>query len=408
MSASRNRIINGLMAIGSVAIVLGISLAADRVLGAFAPAAPLPGSMELIFPPHAVQNYETVDFKYAAHINMLGLREREIQPKKPGVFRICAIGDSYTYGWGVEAEQTWLRKLEEKLIAAGLQVETINLGKPGSGPPFYSELAPKALPVLEPDLVIVALLMGNDMIAAAPESAPQGPGVAVTLARTLYPNITGILQRPKVPTSQISTQMPPSIASAENNIEWTRNTAQQFLKDWPAEERARYDKVDPRVRAAFEAGRFNPYMVDLALKSPEVYNHTLNLEDPWFKGTMGAVAAHLRIIDGVAKEVGAKTVAASLPDGPYVNDVAQANIQKVGYTVPVGIVDSDAPDMAVRKAAEEAGLPFITAAAEFKKHRAEPDLYFEFDGHLSAKGHALFAEAIAPQVEALVREANGK
>lgn len=406
MSSARARFTNAGLIVLSVVLVFGIALGADRLFGLWMPPPQMPGSMELIFPPNAEQTFESIEFKYTAHINHLGLRERELQPKKPGVFRICAIGDSYTYGWGVEAEQTWLRKLEENLTAKGLKVETINLGKPGSGPPDYSKVAQKALPILQPDLVIVAILMGNDIIASSPDSAQAGPGALVGFARALFPNFLRYLQRPKVPVDKITTQMPPQVSSAQDNINWTHNTALDFLNNkWTPEQKAAYQKIDPKVRAGFESGRFNPYMVDLAVKAPDVYNGTLDLNSEWIKGAVGAVAQHLQIIADVAAQQGAQTVVASLPDGPYVNDHAWASVQKVGYTVPQGMVDSDAPDKAVQMAAEQAALPCLSVAEAFKQHRAEPGLYFEFDGHLTPKGHALFAESIAPQVEALVRKA---
>lgn len=403
MEPKRTPVTNLAMALASVALVVLLSMGLDRAFGKVMPPATLPGAMELIFPPNAEQHYESIEFKYTARINKLGLREREIQPKQPGVFRICALGDSYTYGWGVEAEQTWLRKLEEKLNADGVKVETINLGKPGSGPPFYAELAQKALPLLEPDLVIVAVLMGNDIMAGNEDpSASASLSVPVKVARVLYPNLLRYFQRPGAPVEKRTTEMPPQVASAESNIEWTRNTAQEFLKKMSPEERARYDLIDPQVRAGFETGRFNPYMVDLALKAPEVYNATLNPEDPWFRGTIGKVGGYLRTIAQVADSVGAPVLVAALPDGPYVNDHAWRNVQKVGYKLPEGMVDSDGPDRAVRMAAEDAGLPFLSATDAFKQHRTEPDLYFPFDGHMTAKGHVLFAEAIAPQVKAAV------
>jgi lysophospholipase L1-like esterase len=405
MTSSRNHLLNAGLVLLSVAVVFGIALAADRVFGMVAPPPRLPGTMELIFPPHARQSYESIEFAYTAHINRLGLREREIEAKQPGVFRICAIGDSYTYGWGVEAEQTWLRRLEEILQARGLKVETINLGKPGSGPPDYSKLAQKALPMLQPDLVVVGILMGNDIIASAPDSViatRRGPAAAI--ASALFPNITRYLQRPHVPVEERTVQVPPQISTAEDNIKWTRNTAQDFLAKMTAQDRERYARLDPKVREGFETGRFNPYMVDLALKAPDVYNGTLKLDDPWIQEATGAVAEHLKIIAAAAEAEGAQTIVAALPDGPYVNDHAWRTVQGVGYEPTPGMVDSGAPERAVQMAAERAGLPFLSVASAFKQHRDDPGLYFEFDGHMTAKGHALFAESIAPLVEPFVRE----
>ena len=153
----KNIVRNLLLLAGAIVVVFLLTMAADRIAGRFSAAPPPPpGSRELIFPPNSEQSFETCDFKYTAHINSLGLRDREIGPKKPGTFRIVAIGDSFTYGWGVELEQAWIKQLEQNLLKAGYDVEVINCGKPGTGPPFFAEMAEKAIPILQPDLVISA------------------------------------------------------------------------------------------------------------------------------------------------------------------------------------------------------------------------------------------------------------
>ncbi len=67
--------------------------------------------------------------------NRLGYRDKEYAYEKPqGVFRILVLGDSQTFGQGVERlEDTWPKKLEEKLNA-GLspkRFEVLNVSGPG-------------------------------------------------------------------------------------------------------------------------------------------------------------------------------------------------------------------------------------------------------------------------------------
>ena len=51
--------------------------------------------------------------------------------KPPGVIRILGLGDSFTFGWGVSMEETFLKKLESRLgTLTGLNIETINTGIP--------------------------------------------------------------------------------------------------------------------------------------------------------------------------------------------------------------------------------------------------------------------------------------
>jgi lysophospholipase L1-like esterase len=68
------------------------------------------------------------------NINSLGFRDREIAAAKPaGVYRIVALGDSTTFGWGVPFEQTYPKVLEARLNAHPLipdcrKYEVINTG----------------------------------------------------------------------------------------------------------------------------------------------------------------------------------------------------------------------------------------------------------------------------------------
>jgi len=68
--------------------------------------------------------------------NDFGMRDRErAKPKPPGTFRIVALGDSITMGWGVQQDMTYPAQLERMLNAQppkgfqqGLRYEVLNLG----------------------------------------------------------------------------------------------------------------------------------------------------------------------------------------------------------------------------------------------------------------------------------------
>jgi lysophospholipase L1-like esterase len=72
--------------------------------------------------------------RVANHINQWGLRERDtVTPDKPdGERRIVCIGDSFTFGWGIPAEQNWVRLLEHALRQDGADVRTVNCGAAGT------------------------------------------------------------------------------------------------------------------------------------------------------------------------------------------------------------------------------------------------------------------------------------
>ena len=91
------------------------------------------GSMTLI--PAVVVRHTTREFDIWIKTNREGFRDREFpREKTPGVFRIMALGDSQTFGYGVDAKETYAKVLERLLNErARRRVEVINTGVPSTG-----------------------------------------------------------------------------------------------------------------------------------------------------------------------------------------------------------------------------------------------------------------------------------
>lgn len=97
-------------------------------------------------------------------INSLGLRDREVAREKPeGVFRICAVGDSFTFGTAIDVEETWPKALE-RLLRQNLEsdrVEVLNCGLEGLNLPQQAALLANRIVKLEPDLVILCVYIND-------------------------------------------------------------------------------------------------------------------------------------------------------------------------------------------------------------------------------------------------------
>jgi len=102
---------------------------------------------------------------YHLKTNSVGIREREIPFEKPGhVFRILLLGDSTSMGEGVELEETYLKQLGEILEANRIDnVETINAAIRGYGTDQELILFRRLGKRYNPDLVILAFFVYNDM-----------------------------------------------------------------------------------------------------------------------------------------------------------------------------------------------------------------------------------------------------
>lgn len=115
-----------------------------------------------------VAYYIGPEFEHKAVFNELGLRDREVLPKKPGEFRICVVGDSFTFGLGVEEEQTFVRRTEQLLrhrsdqVGIPMNIRIINCGV-GGGPYQQHEWLREVGLKLHPDLVVQAFFIGNDI-----------------------------------------------------------------------------------------------------------------------------------------------------------------------------------------------------------------------------------------------------
>ena len=83
-------------------------------------------------------------------------------PKKPGTFRILALGDSLTYGYGIAMEDTYPTVLEREL-GRSFRVEVLNLGVSGAQSEDIYNLVRKHLRVLKPQLVFYGVCL-NDFL----------------------------------------------------------------------------------------------------------------------------------------------------------------------------------------------------------------------------------------------------
>ena len=88
--------------------------------------------------------------------NSSGFRTQEFRPKDPDVIRIVTLGDSSTFGWGVDAEYTYQQLLETRLHADGVPAEVLNLGISGHTTRHGLGVFERYVRGLEPDRLIIS------------------------------------------------------------------------------------------------------------------------------------------------------------------------------------------------------------------------------------------------------------
>jgi len=95
-------------------------------------------------------------------ISLQGIRDQRdfAIPKPAGVYRIAALGDSFTFGMAVEEEDSWPRRLEAEL-AGRHAVEVINFGVMGYDTTQESRLLETKVPAFQPDLIIICYCLND-------------------------------------------------------------------------------------------------------------------------------------------------------------------------------------------------------------------------------------------------------
>jgi lysophospholipase L1-like esterase len=109
-----------------------------------------------------------LEFDTAVSIDQHGLRGAEVCARDRSRLRVLALGDSFTFGVGVEDDQPWIVGLAGVLGAAGFPAEGLNAGAPGYGVPDAADWLEVYGAEIDPDLVLLAVFPGNDLYDAAP------------------------------------------------------------------------------------------------------------------------------------------------------------------------------------------------------------------------------------------------
>jgi hypothetical protein len=105
------------------------------------------------------QSYEADLF-----INSAGMRDEE-RSADPNAYRIAVFGDSFAFGQGVAADQTFPKQLEKKLQRdSGVPVQVFNFATPGLNTQAELSLLKDRYARFTPNLVIFQYTLGDDSI----------------------------------------------------------------------------------------------------------------------------------------------------------------------------------------------------------------------------------------------------
>lgn len=316
------------------------------------------GRMGYRLKPGAQTRFKTASFETDLAINSSGVRDDEIGPKRPDERRIVVLGDSLVLSVQVPLEQTFCKRLEDRLnhdpAFAGYHYRVIDAGVQGYGPVeewlFYEHIASR----LEPDLVLVGLFVGNDAIEAADQAwrldADDRPGAqAKASARAA------------------------ALAWGQRTVR--RSMVLQML-------RVRLLLLTERLGLSGNRGLERPLTSYLPRPPQDVQRGLAVTRD-----CVTRIAA-------LASARNARTAIVLLPARLQVNDTDFANLQEIVAQHGETLARNGATD---RFKAALAGLPIpvMDALPPLFEAPRRRETFFEDTVHLTPRGHQIVADALA-------------
>jgi len=296
---------------------------------------------------------------YGSKLNSRGFNDAEFQPKKKGVFRIVALGDSFTFGV-VPRENNYLKVTEKALQDKGYDVEILNMGIISTGPKDYvSVLANEGLE-LDPDLVLVSFFMGNDFTDDITQKEKGGYSYVASLLGYVF-------------------------------------SIRPSLHDWANFDTDVYDDNKPTLnRETFlkesEAGNSYVFMLAGSRKNSSV-----------FESAYKEVATQLEELRRLSESNGVKIAFAVLPeqtqlDLPLREEVKEANLDKYS-----GEYDFSYPNAVLDEWLQKNNFSYVDLYKPFQEaHDRGLTLYKPNDTHWNIAGNELAAEEIEKYLEETV------
>lgn len=365
-------------------LLIGVVLAvvADGICGYLLPK----DRADLVFPAFSRAHHQSSEFDVMVRINNLGFRGANVARAKHKK-RVVVLGDSFAFGWGVDVDCTWIAQLEREFP----DMEWLNLGQGGTHPGDQVQLARKAIPLLQPDLVIASVLQGNDMHQLMRAIAYQRGEHSVALPQSVA------AEKPEARYMPYLRRLLPHLAMrfarpVQIGERWNQE-AKAILASFSPQHRTRYAQLPAPVRTAFEAAMLNPSLLFEAMHHPNAPCAAADTTLPLTHDAMMRLRDHMAELRAVCRANDARFITISLPNRPYGCADCAGQLQQVGYTVQhCHALDADA---AFGWAAQSAEVAHIAVGAHMT---LAPSMFYPLDGHWNAYGNRIFAQTLIQQL----------
>jgi lysophospholipase L1-like esterase len=308
--------------------------------------------------------------------------------KKPGVFRIAVLGDSFTFGALIRERHVYVDVVGRLLSKQSARpIEVANLGVSAYAVPQERATLEEEGPGLKPDLVLVALYLGNDL----QETLGLHKRAFSSAGRLVEIKDHHIVNGRMVP-------IPPSERPHGLKV-WLRDHSRFYsiLADqMKAIQVVR--GVGTRVGViARERTTLSPELKEQMLWSGWGMVSLLRETPPALEDAWRLVFANLEAMKVLSGNLGARFAVVLIP---YPVQLVAGLRQEQQRSLGVSDADLDLtkPNLRVAAWGRAKGVPVLDLLEAFRKAPKPADLYCPEDVHWNDRGHAWAGRALAAQL----------
>lgn len=343
----------------------------------------------IIFEPNSTARYRTLEFDFVANINSLGLRDREITVEKGDKYRILCFGDSWTYGWGVNIEDSWPKILEQYLLTNGFEnIEVINCGRPDQHTSTYKKYIEKIVPLLKPDLVLVGVLQLDDLAQLFTNNFIFNQSLSIkNFARKIK---SGIMRYLRYSFN--------NIISPSKTIEITsgwEKTSTSWISNFKHWQQLRFSTLNDSVQSLFRSGNLEPGLLDFYLNYTDRITIFNNQNHPATKFSINEMDKDFKEMKDICYTYNSDLIFINIPINYFTGHVV---IRTPSDVLNSYFEKNNNIDSIYRSIANASNLPYIELTDHFINLQNKTEYLFKYDGHPTEKGYEEIAKYIGKQL----------
>jgi len=341
-------------------------------------------------------------YHYGVHNKLANLRhniqgfrnDREFTLENIKHPRVMFIGDSFTYGWGVNQEDTF-QYLIEKQIGGDM----INLGVPNYETDMVLARFDHHYKNLNPDIIVYGFFP-NDFFAYTRDKIKYRRDCPLTIKTPVYyqgktlasKDFWEELDKP-INISCCNWLHSSGIGFSELNKKC--NTEKSNIQQNPLKRSALYLALSKflEIKSPEKTRFLRGFSINFFHLKEGLFTNNTRLQEGINNGKI--LSYHIiRLMNKTLAEDNKKFVLVYLPDLTEVSDTVFKNHLKKYNDVKISDFDVDRPSNEFAQFAKDNNIQFVNLVPIFRSHKNPEKLYGRFDNHFSEKGHELVTDTL--------------